>query len=84
LRRRRSPLPGSRTSDSGHDSAQQQSSSLESTDGTTRGKNYFMCYIQSFLWWKFFWCVTQQSSSQMLVSVYQTTWCHILEDHNVL
>ncbi|PSN48301.1 hypothetical protein C0J52_19251 [Blattella germanica] len=36
LRRRKSPLPGPRTPDSGHDSAQQQSS-LESTEGTSRG-----------------------------------------------
>jgi hypothetical protein len=41
LRRRRSPIPGSHTPDSSHDSTQQHSSSLESTEGTTRGKKYF-------------------------------------------
>lgn len=41
LRRRKSPLPGSHTSESSHDSTQQHSSSLESTEGTTRGKKYF-------------------------------------------
>ncbi|XP_023707190.1 uncharacterized protein LOC111864256 isoform X6 [Cryptotermes secundus] len=37
LRSRKSPIPGARTPDSGHDSTQQQSSSLESSEGTTRG-----------------------------------------------
>ena len=41
LRRRKSPLPGSHTPDSSRDSTQQHSSSLESTEGTTRGKKYF-------------------------------------------
>jgi len=41
LRRRKSPIPGSHTPDSSRDSTQQHSSSLESTEGTIRGKKYF-------------------------------------------
>ncbi|XP_021915530.1 uncharacterized protein LOC110827811 isoform X3 [Zootermopsis nevadensis] len=37
LRYRKSPISGARTPDSGHESAQQQSSSLESTESMTRG-----------------------------------------------